>query len=109
MKIKRKQNTPIRTVTQEDINRGLREAFGGQRQPQRPQYQQREEPRRMTPKQQKLPKLTFEPPQPPEPEPEDEPYWSPEQWEEWAYHMYTNYPELHRYLPQWFVEVLQES
>lgn len=49
-------------------------------------------------------------PQQPEPEPEDEePYWSGEEWEAWAYQMAVSYPDVQQFLPEWFMQALQEE
>jgi hypothetical protein len=40
---------------------------------------------------------------------EPEPYWTAEQWEEWAYQLYKNYPDTHEYLPDWFLEAMEEE
>jgi len=42
-------------------------------------------------------------------EKEEEPYWTAEQWEEWAYELYQNYPDTHEYLPDWFLEAVEEE
>lgn len=42
-------------------------------------------------------------------EDEEEPYWSAEEWEEWAIDIYENYPEVRQYLPTWFIEAYQEQ
>lgn len=47
--------------------------------------------------------------QEPKEEKEDEPYWSAEQWEEWAYNLYKNYAETHEYLPDWFLEAMEDE
>jgi len=45
----------------------------------------------------------------PEPEPEEEPYWEAGEWEDWAYQIYLNYPEVRQFLPDWFVKALEEE
>lgn len=62
-------------------------------------FQQRQQPIRQQPQQQ---------PQQYQEE-EEEPYWSAEEWEEWAIDVYENYPEMHQYLPTWFLEAYQEQ
>jgi len=47
-------------------------------------------------------------PQKPKPEPEiEEPYWTAEDWEEWAEDQYLNNPDAQ--LPEWFVEYMEEE
>jgi len=46
---------------------------------------------------------------PEKPKSEPQPYWSAEQWEEWAYQLYKNYPDTHEYLPDWFLEAMEED
>jgi len=126
IKIKRKESKkagfgfkpPTRPQTQADIDAGLKRAFSGAR-------RQRQEnvsfgqsfdkkpfgqnPFGSQQQRQQQPKLSFEVPQP-EPEPEeDEPYWSGEDWEKWAYDMYTKYPDTKQFLPQWFVEAVESD
>jgi len=118
MKIKRKEKqNPFgrgynpKKVTQNDINEGLNKLFEDSRKNQsqqsmsfnnqfaKPSFQQ---------KKPQQPKLSFTPPQP-EPEPEeDAPYWSGEDWEQWAYDMYTQFPATRQFLPQWFIQALEE-
>ena len=135
IKIRRKESKkagfgfkpPTRPQTQADIDAGLKKAFSGAKQQRQenvsfgqsfdkkpfgqnpfsskpfapPQQQQRQR--------QQQPKLSFDVPQP-EPEPEeDEPYWSGEYWEKWAYDMYTKYPDTKQFLPQWFVEAVESD
>ena len=61
--------------------------------------------------QQRKPKLsTYQPKPKPEPKKEEpKPYWSAGQWEEWAYGLYQNYPDTHEYLPDWFLEAMEEE
>jgi len=40
---------------------------------------------------------------------EPEAYWTTQQWEEWAYQLYKNYPDTHEYLPDWFLEAMEEE
>ena len=44
----------------------------------------------------------------PEPEPEEEPYWSSEEWEAWAMEIYKQYPEIRQFLPDWFIQAVEE-
>lgn len=47
-------------------------------------------------------------PQRPEKQPqEEEPYWSAQQWEEWATGIYNNSPELREFLPAWIIEAME--
>ena len=39
---------------------------------------------------------------------EDDAYWSGEEWEEWALALYDTYPDLRPYLPEWFLEAVEE-
>jgi len=48
-----------------------------------------------------------EPQQEPEQEEEEEPFWSAEEWEDWAISMYENVKESRKYLPEWVVEVME--
>ena len=46
----------------------------------------------------------------PEPEPEEEePYWSAREWEQYFVDMYYQYPEVKKYLPERFVEAIEEE
>ena len=42
-------------------------------------------------------------------ESEEEPYWSAEEWEQWAYEIATVNPEAQQYLPPWFMQALKEE
>lgn len=42
-------------------------------------------------------------------ESEEEPYWSAEEWEQWAYEIATVSPEAQQYLPPWFIQALKEE
>lgn len=134
IKIKRKESKkagfgfkpPTRPTTQADIDAGLKEAFSGAKQQRQenvsfgqPSNKQSFKPFGQKPfgdnpfgskqQHQQQPKLTFQPPAP-EPEPEeDEPYWSGEDWEKWAYDMYTKYPDTKQFLPQWFIEAVESD
>ena len=43
----------------------------------------------------------------------DEPYWSAEQWEEWAYDLMTNYADQSmlpkEMMPDWFIQAVEEG
>lgn len=86
----------------------------GQSQFGQPQPQQQQQPRPT--RQTKLEDFGMQMQQPqrplqqPEPEPEEEePYWSGEEWEAWAYQMAVNYPDVQQFLPEWFMQALQEE
>jgi len=112
--------------TQDDIQKGLRRAFQGARQSQqggfgkpismkqkpiarkreqpaqKPMFQQpsfKPYPQREQYRQQELERQ----------QPEEMPYWSAEEWEEWAYDLYTNYPEVRDILPEWFIEAMESE
>lgn len=112
IKVKRKESrdeNPFRGgsyspkyVTKQDINSGLQKMFQDQKKGQQDRKNQpfsfKQEPRK--------PKLSFEPE--PEPEPEEEqPYWSATEWEQWAYQMYTKYPQTREFLPDWFLDAVE--
>ena len=95
---------------QEDLQRGLRDAIRSKEEkswepqragsypnirktPQKPLFQTR------------LPEPEPEPPV--EQEEEEEPYWDAEEWEDWAYQIYLNYPEVRQFLPDWFIKALE--
>lgn len=44
-----------------------------------------------------------------EPKAEEENYWSADKWEEWAYQIYEEYPDMRKYLPEWFNKEMKES
>ena len=55
---------------------------------------------------------------PEEPKPEEkpkveeekkEPFWDGVGWEEWAYQIYDNYPEMRKYLPEWFITAMEQN
>ena len=94
----------MKTMTQEDIDKGLEELFKGQKKPEEKTVaQQRENLPRAG-----APKLSFEPEPEPEPE-EEETYWTGEDWEKWAYSMYKNYPDSRNFLPEWFLKAIQDA
>lgn len=39
---------------------------------------------------------------------EEDHYWSADEWEEWAYQIYETYPEMKKYLPEWFNKEMEE-
>jgi len=93
----------IRPITQKDINRGLEKAFKDKR-----KIKQRSSTPFMKPQpKRQVPQLSIEIPEP-EPEPEPEAYWSPQDWEQWAYDIYSHYPEYRKILPDWFIKALNE-
>ena len=100
--------------TQEQMQAGLRRAFQGAKQSSK-QVSFKPQQRKQIPKsgQPKFPMTqSWEPyrtTKEPEQEYEDEePYWTAEQWEEWALDLYANYPEFREILPEWFVEAAEE-
>jgi len=113
-----------KTMTQDDMEEGLRELFASQRQsntPQKRPQQQRPKPlsqpiRRTedypSPRRGKPQQSMYRQPEPPveeyEEEYEEDPYWSGEEWEEWAIALYETYPKLRNYLPEWFLEAVEE-
>jgi len=50
---------------------------------------------------------------PMEPEPkeeeEEQPYWSAHEWEQYFLDMYHQYPDVRQYLPEWFVDAIEED
>ena len=40
---------------------------------------------------------------------EPEPYWSAQEWEQWAFDLLTQYPETKKFLPSWFIEAVNNS
>lgn len=52
-------------------------------------------------------KFSFSPQQQKE-EPEEQPYWSAQDWESWALELYENYPDTHKFLPEWFIEAVSD-
>ena len=91
----------IRTMTQEDIDRGLKEMFSGQKPVESTEY---EPPKKDI----KKPQLSFKP-EPLVQQEEPQAFWSGEEWEQWAYAMYNQFPDMRRYLPEWFLKALQEA
>jgi len=88
----------------------LQKGFDFKQRQQEPQRQPEQYPNiRRTPQkplfQTRLPESEPEP----EPESEDEPYWQSEDWEDWAYQIYLNYPEVRQFLPDWFIKALEEE
>jgi len=90
-----------KVMTEKDMDEGLRELFQKQKSKQSTYPHQRPERRQ--------PSLYKQPEPEPEPEEEDEyAYWSPEEWEEWALALYKTYPDIRKYLPEWFLEAVEE-
>jgi len=53
--------------------------------------------------------LSFEIPTP-EPEPvQEQPYWSGEEWEKWAFSIYQHYQQYRKFLPEWFIDAVEEE
>jgi len=123
MKIKRRDNKQEsrynpKIATQSDIDKGLSKLFDDMNrekkgpqplfsQQQRPQQSQQQKPFNFgqQPQQKQKPQLSIPIPEP-EPEPEEpEPYWSAQEWEQWALDMYQQ--GAGRILPQWFLEALE--
>jgi len=44
-----------------------------------------------------------------EEEEEEEPYWTAEQWEDWALKLYKDYPDARQYLPSWLIEAIEQK
>jgi len=105
----RKKKTGVKTMTQEDIDKGLEELFKGQKKAERSKSSVDFVERRESIKRAGSPRLSFEPDPEPEPEEEEEPFWSGQEWEKWAYSMYKNYPETRKFLPSWFLEAIEEA
>jgi hypothetical protein len=107
--MERKKFKPIayrpKSQTTDDIDAGLKRAFSGAgQQEMRPlsvegRYQQKAG----IPQSPWRPKLR-QPVKEPEPE---EPYWSAEQWEEWALKLYETYEDVKEILPAWFIEAVE--
>ena len=97
--------------SQNDLQRGLRDAIRTREQPQQPPKIGMYPNIRKTPQkplfQTQLPEAEPEPPK--KEEEEDEPYWSAEEWEEWGYQIYLNYPEVRQFLPDWFIKALEQE
>jgi len=55
------------------------------------------------------PKEESKPIEQPKEEVEKKPYWDGVGWEEWAFQIYDNYPEMRKYLPEWFIEALEKN
>lgn len=95
------------------FNTGGKGAFGSYRPPTMPPLKQQErqqeqypQPRRGQPQ-----PSTYRPPQQPQPpqwQPAvEEPYWSSQQWEEWALELYNTFQEARQYLPDWFIQAVE--
>ncbi len=131
MKLKRKykpQAYKPQTQSQAEIDQGLRAAFGGAKQqpnPQQPRgmFAPQQQPQQQVQKQQgqfNIPNYWgAKPLTPTKPmaqqqqqqpqQQEEEPYWSAEQWEEWAVALYNQYPDYRAILPDWVIEAMQEQ
>ena len=56
--------------------------------------------------------LTMQKPQPQQPPEEpkgEQPYWTSQEWEQYFLDVYEQYPEVRKYLPDWFVEAIEEE
>ena len=113
MKIKRKEKQfgnfgatyKPKTTSKKDMDEGLKALFQQSKQQPAQKISFGQKPVDFSAT--KQPKLTFEPEPIPEPEPEDGPYWSSEEWERWAYDMYSKYPDTRQFLPDWFIEAVE--
>lgn len=47
--------------------------------------------------------------QPQQQQEDNEPYWTAEEWESWAYQLYHQYPDTQKFLPDWFIEAVQSE
>jgi len=83
-----------------EMDEGLKKAFGSIK-----KGDQQIKPINISGQQKKVQLSTYKPKEKKEPEP----YWSSEQWEDWAYQLYKNYPDTHEYLPDWFLEAMEEE
>lgn len=108
---KRKILFAPKTVTQEDIDRNLKEAF--QKGKQLETFTRPKEAVQST-----LP--TYEPvqfegkeihrePQPSEKAIKQNGTWTASQWEDWAFVVYQSYPEFSGYLPRWFTDMIKQK
>lgn len=48
-------------------------------------------------------------PEPPEEPKGEQPYWTSQEWEQYFLDVYEQYPEVRKYLPDWFVEAIEEE
>lgn len=98
-------------LTQEDLAKNMKESLASKKEkPWGPQKVGSYPTLQRTP--QKSLFQTQLPIQEPEPEiepEEDEPYWKADEWEDWAYQIYLNYPEVRQFLPDWFMKALEEQ
>jgi len=116
---KQQQQQPIRQNTQVDAY-GMRQPQ--YQQPAQPVQQQHGlnipnyfgQPQSLAPKQNqsyRQPVQQVQPQyQPPQPQQvEEEPYWSAEQWEDWAISMYENVEESRAFLPEWVIKAMEQQ
>ena len=105
-------------MTQEDMKQGLSGATERIRQqrmttPQKidvrqsqqygnPRFGQPQIPNYWAPQQQ-----TQQPPQ--QQNDDNEPYWTAEEWESWAYQLYHQYPDTQKFLPEWFIQAVNQE
>lgn len=107
-------------LTTDEMHQSMKKAFSESQQKQKAipifnqtqKYPQPKSGKPMFPKYQQKSLNAFrqqvsEPPQPEQPK-EEEPYWSPEEWESWALAVYKEYPDLRNFLPEWFVQAVDE-
>jgi len=103
-----------KVMTQEDMDDGLKRIFADAKGKSR-QQEPYPRPRGRKPQ----PSMFGQPPRRREPvqeierqideyEEDEEAYWSGEDWEEWALALYDTYPDLRPYLPEWFLEAVEE-
>ena len=120
-----------KVTTQEDMQKGFSRAMSGvgkqpgigigpqQKIDVRP-LSQRQPPSQRQPEQYPSPRVgkpqvpDYWHPQPPAaaPAPEaeaEEPYWSAEEWESWAFQLYHHYSDTRQFLPEWFIEAVESE
>jgi len=114
-----------KVMTQQDIDNSLKRALkGGREQQQGPKFnppsmgqmyrpptmgqrqaQSYPKPRKGQPQQ----SMFGRQPEPQRPqEVEQEPYWSAQDWEAWALQLYQNFDEAKQFLPEWFIQAVEE-
>jgi len=113
-------------MTQKDLDNGLKELFTKQREqrgqqtfsltpPPLKEQVKKESPTSMhqplySPKPFSLTPTPLREIKKEEPEPEEEqPYWTAHEWEQYFLDMYHQYPDIRPYLPEWFVEAIEEN